>query len=91
MVPEVLPKGVPVSPLLVLIAAESGGGGGGGGDGGRRGGACVGGSEGECDYWVCCGTVEILNRVHVFNFLGSVNQGTFLITMLNRKRWCFFT
>lgn len=69
MVPEVLPKGVPVSPLLVLIAAESGGGGGGGEGGGRGGGGRVGGGEGECDYWVCCGTVEILNRIHVFNLL----------------------
>jgi len=67
VVPEVLAKGVPVSPLLVLIAAESGGGGGGGGggDGGGRGGGGGGGVEGDCDCWVCCGTAEVLNRVHI--------------------------
>jgi len=68
VVPEVLAKGVPVSPLLVLIAAESGGGGGGGGGGdggGRGGGGGGGGVERDCDCWVCCGTAEVLNRVHI--------------------------
>lgn len=61
VVAEVLAEGVPVSPLLVLVAAESGGGGGSGcGRRGGRRGSCGGDggggrSERKCDGCRRCG------------------------------------